>query len=350
MAATFITLLMLQPIMASANGGPLVNAAGGYGLLQLDEQSAISLVREKVIFDIGQRTNPYETEANVSVAYELHNQDEVRTTVDIIFLTPAQGNLMVTEGSKRLPSAEAADPRLVNWAPGMKDNVIEPISGKQLPMRGSSYGQEAVGTQFSLTFEPNETKSIVIRYTDRGGMYDRGVINTIYSHLYYLSPAKFWEGKPFVELEIRLPDLGNTLHSNLPLVKVDSVTYKADFNDLPEGEWYFSYAESSRILFPTNMEKDHNLLVLGTSAVGAILAAGAALLLRRNSIYLVSAAGIFIFIVYYITKMGGYPFNGIFVGITDVMAGAMLMFGYTRVRRRNRRSTEKSAEDRSQSQ
>ncbi|UVI32821.1 hypothetical protein [Paenibacillus spongiae] len=342
---TLTALFMLQPIIVSANGGPLVDPAGGYGLLQLDDQSNISLIREQVTFDIGQGVTPYEREAEVSVLYELHNTNDSPHTVAIIFLTPAQGELTVTEGSKPVPTAEVDDPRLVNWAPGMKAAVTEPISGKPLRMANNSSGQEAAGNRFTLTFGPGETKSITIRYGDRGGMYDKGVINTIYSHLYYLSPAKFWEGEPLVELEVRLPDSGNRLHSNLLLEKADDVTYRATLKQLPEEEWYFSFADSSRILFPTNREKDHNLMVLGTSFVGAILAAGAALFFRKSSFFLVSAPFILLFTVYYITKMGGYPFNDIFVAMTDVVVGSCLLLCYMWIRRRNSRLLRKNAEE-----
>lgn len=200
-----VLILMLVPAEVSANGGPLYDPAAGYGLLQLDEHSNISLVHEKIIYSVSQDSNHYSSRAEVTVQYELHNKSDVKKAFDVLFLTPSKESLTVTEGDNTISASVAAELRPVNWHPEVKTAVIDPVSGKEL--RLSLHGEvpvQALGARFSLAFEANETKRIVIRYVENGGIYDKGVINMIYSHLYYLTPAKFWEGEPQVELEVIL--------------------------------------------------------------------------------------------------------------------------------------------------
>lgn len=334
-AALFLSILLPAPV--SANGGPLSYPADAYGLLQLDDQSNISLVQEKVRFKI--HKDAYENEqAEVTVEYELRNKNDFNKQVEVIFLTPSKDRITVSEGVVKLETVAVTNVMAINWQAPVMETVIEPISGKELRVSSGRTEQEAAGTRFSLIFKPGEKKSIRIQYEDRGGMYKKGVIRTIYSQLYYLTPAKYWEGEPRVELEVVFADAGSRIHSNLPMKRIDSHTYKASLNELPEKEWYFSYLYPKRLLFPTNVERDHNLLVLGTTVVLIAIAAGVALWVRRSSIFLFSAVGIIGFTVYYISKMGGYPFNPIFVGFTDVTVGVCLIACYFAIRRKLKRT------------
>jgi hypothetical protein len=272
----------------------------------------------------------------VTVSYELRNQNDAETKVDIYFVTPAIDSLSVTEegrgniGTRMTPSSWPD-----NWHAKIQQSVTDPLSGKALPL--SSYGEDPahpVGTQFTLIFQPGETKSIVIEYEDGKGIYEKGVIQTIYSHLYYLTPAKFWEGEPHVELAVKFTDAGAKLHSNLPLVAGASGSYSAEFTYLPEEDWYLSYTYPSRILFPTNIAKEHNVLVLATVLVLTAISAAVAVRLRRSSVFLLAALGMLIFTFYYISHMGGYPFNFIFVMFTDIAVGIFLLLIYLWVRAR----------------
>lgn len=341
--AAVILLFMLGPTAISANGGPMYEPADGHGLLRLDEGTNVSLVREKVSFTIKNEANKYDRQADVSIQYELKNNNKFQKDIDVLFLTPTREVLTVTEGDKRIESSLTNDAKTLNWHAGTKMTVTDPVSGKEL--RIHSYGDssnETTGTRFYLSFEPNETKRIDIHYTELGGMYDKGVISTIFSRLYYLTPAKFWEGKPQVELEVNLNNPDLSFHSNLPMEKTGPATYYASFKDLPGEEWYFSYTNPGRLLFPTNIESEHNLLILLTTLILTALAAGAALLLRRSWILMISSIGIMFFTVYYITKMGGYPFNPIFVGFTDVVVGVVLIVCNIVVFKRIRNASKKA--------
>jgi len=323
---TTILLFMLLPEAAHANGGPLHYPAEGYGRLELDENSKISLVREKVAFTF-RDIDRYKSHAEVTVHYELHNTSDSGKDLEVLFVTPQSEAFMVSEGNKEINVIMDPNVKTVNWQnTQVKNTVIDPVSGKEL--RLSNYSAEigpAQGARFPLSFEPNETKNIVINYIENGGMYNKGVITTIFSHLYYLTPAAFWEGEPHVELEINLSAPDASIHSNLPMEKVNSKTYKAVFNKLPSEDWYFSYTYPKRLLYPTNIEKDHNLLVLGTIAALTAIAAALALLFRKSFLFTYSGIGILVFTVYYISKMGGYPFNDIFVAFIDLVVGVGLV-------------------------
>jgi len=342
-AVIFIVMLLLQPAAASANGGPLYYPADASGLLQFDTDTNISLIREKVAFTIEGNDEWYRNNADVAVHYELRSNAAERKEIKVLFLTPYSGHLVVSEkldGSDRIIPITAATPEKPdNWNPKLIKNVYDPVSGKPLGLssRGTASINKAEGSAFRLLFEPYETKQITIRYSEESGMYDKGVIHTVFSHLYYLTPASFWEGEPVVELEVTLKEEGGVLHSNLPLTNTGPTVYSAVLDGLPQEEWYFSYAYPSRLLFPTNLEGEHNLLVLGTALLMTAAAAGLALLLRNVFVMTGASAGIMAFTVYYITKMGGYPFNPIFVGMTNLALLVLLLFINYRVGKRIRR-------------
>jgi hypothetical protein len=341
---TVMIMLMVLPAAASANGGPLFDPATGYGLLRFDEKSNISLVREKVVYNVNKGESYYQDEGEVTVLYELHNRNDAQKEIEVLFLTPSIEGLTVTEGDARISTSRAGNEKPFNWRPRAKKTVADPVSGKELSLAHSGLGYErAQGTTFPLSFEANETKHIVVHYMEVGGMYDKGVINMIYSHLYYLTPAAYWEGKPQVELEVNLYAPGGKIHSNLPMEQISPTSYKAVFNDLPTEDWYFSYAYPSRLLFPTNVEKDHNLLVLGSALALTVIAAALAISFRRSYIFTLCAVGIWGFTVYYISKMGGYPFDVIFVTFTDIVVGVGLLLCNIAIRKIIRRRMEAAA-------
>lgn len=337
----FVLFILLWPKTVFANGGPLHDPADAYGRLTFDEQSGIMLVRERVSFRIGDGVGDDASGhkgAAVSVEYELWNPGGVDRQVDVLFLVPSREQVTVTTGGVRL---DTGTPGVIpaNWSAGKSASVVDPLSGKALRFsaRGSQT-EEAAGTQFALTFAAGEKKLVSIRYMDRGGFYTRGVVRQLYAHLYYLTPAKYWEGAPQVELELTFASPCARVYSNMTLERLDAYTYRGTLKELPDEEWSFSYMYPHRLLFPTNVERDHNLLVLGTAAAAAALAALAALWTRRSYIFLLASLGIMAFTGYYISRMGGYPFNTIFVGLTDTTVGIALLVSYAAIRRRIQRT------------
>lgn len=321
---TCFILVFLPPLVVSANGGPVYYPSEGHGLLRFADGSNIRLVRERIHFSLKKESNQRQDSAKVLVEYELNNHDSSSMTVDVVFITPSQGEVSITEKNDKLNSVSSIEYLPANWYLNKMNYVVEPISGKKLSLsRNGTVYEDPNGTKFSLSFQPGETKSIVIEYMEKGGMYGKGVINTIYSHMYYFSPAAFWEGEPQLDLEVALPEPGYKLYSNLPMENIHTNTYSAHFERLPSEEWYFSYTKPLRLLFPTNVEWEHNLLILGSAIVLTLLAAATAIRLRNIIIFVLAAMGILIFTAFYVTKIGGYPFNDIFVGMADL---AVLLF------------------------
>ncbi|MFE5323772.1 hypothetical protein ACFQ88_34345 [Paenibacillus sp. NPDC056579] len=329
-------LFLLSPIPASANGGPLRYPAEGNGPLQFDTGSQISLVYEKVIFAIGDEAadSSYGKSADVSVHYRLRNDSAEKRSVSILFVTPSPQPVQVSSEEGALKSDSVPEAAPVNWQPKRRTDVTEPVSGELLNL--SRYGwseARTAGTRFTLAFEPGETRSVTMRYRDEGGLYDKGVINPVYSHLYYLSPAAFWKGAPEAELEVRFRDSRYKVSSNVPLVRKDTTTYQARLDGLPDTEWYFSFTSTSGLLYPTNMQTAHNSYILLASLAMLLIVAAASSYWRSRWIYASGAAAIIGFTVFYIRKIGGYPFNFIFVGAVDLFMGLVVLAVYFRLRR-----------------
>lgn len=332
-----ILIWLHQPAAALANGGPLYYPADGSGLLQFDTSSPVGLAYEKVSFLInGDAESGGRPNAEVSVHYRLHNDSAERRSLDMLFVTPTSSALQVFANGRGTETTTVSEVQLANWTPqGEKTAVTEPVSGKQLDMKRSGWRDiKPAGTRFALTFQPGETLDVTIRYQDHGGMYDKGVVNPVRSHLYYLTPAQFWNGTPQVELEVRLNDSRHKLSSNLPLEHRGGNVYEARLNGLPDSEWYISYASTDGLLFPTNGQIGHNSCILLLSAVMTALVAALSLYWRSRLAYAIGAAAIMAFTVFYIRKIGGYPFNAIFVIAVDILAAAMLLAVYRWISKR----------------
>ncbi|MEI7027725.1 hypothetical protein [Paenibacillus sp. y28] len=336
--AVALLVLWLAPLMTAANGGPLYYPADGAGALQFDTDSPVRLIREHVTFTMPDHSQASRHDAQVEVRYTLQHTGREPETAEVMFVTPSSRELRVQSGSDSIPAAIVSDLQLANWEPQVKRTVTEPVSGTEQLFLGDGWQDgRLVGAKFTLRFEPEEMKQITIQYEDAGGMYDRRVINPVFSHLYYMTPAQYWKGEPQVQLEVRLPQPGYALSSNLPLTPSGAGSYAAQLDRLPETEWYFSYADTKRLFVPINLQTVHNSAVLGVAFVLLALLAGLTLYFRREWIFAAGIVGVFAFVAYFITNIGGYPFRGIFVGFVDTAVAAVLLAGYLIIRKRVRR-------------
>ncbi|PLT43952.1 hypothetical protein NYE40_02315 [Paenibacillus sp. FSL W8-1187] len=299
----------LAPEPAAANGGPVREAAPGFGPLTFEPSETIRLVREKVVLELPAGIEAHE-EAEVSVEYELQNESEARQSVEMLFVRPGQQSVDVREADGGLLPAQAVDPASLKGMMNSRRNdetIIDPIDGRAFPPPSELL--TLAGSRYSLTFAPGETKRLSIRYRDQGGMETISVATAVGANRYYLSPAAYWKGQPEVELEARLPDSwGWRLHSNVPLRCEDGVC-RVKLDRLPLEEWTISYASSKRLLFPINRQLFYNLCVLITAAALTLYGGDLARRLRRFWVSLIGSGLGLALVVVYIARLGGYPFE-----------------------------------------
>ncbi|MGU3472119.1 hypothetical protein ACLBWT_13350 [Paenibacillus sp. D51F] len=327
---------------ALANGGPVYEPAEGFGPMRLEHSESILLIRERVSYfipdDTSERYGPF---PEVTVDYELHNGGKEQQ-VEVLFLYPdgdgMEGLRVEENGEAQVPVTPASEDSLKGLIgrPTIRPTIMEPFSGKPLVTRTSEHA--VGGGRFPLVFRAGETKRVRIFYRDPGGWEESAVVNRVGSHLYYLSPASYWAGKPKVELEVRLADRSSRLSSNIPMNKEGPGLYRAFLSKLPEEEWVFSHASGHRLLFPLNRQPEYNQLVLLIAGVGGILTAMLAGRLRRLWIAWLGAVFWTALVIGSIADMGGYPFQVILIpfvyGANAVFQLVVVIAAGRRIRRR----------------
>ncbi|WP_127510397.1 hypothetical protein [Paenibacillus humicus] len=331
---------------ALANGGPVYEPAEGFGPMRLEHSESLLLIREKVSYFIpDDATVRYGPFPEVTVDYELHNGGKDPQQVEVLFLYPdgdEMEGLRVTEnGEAQVPVTPASEDSLKGLIgrPTIRPTIMEPFSGMPLVTRSSNHG--VGGGRFPLEFRAGETKRILISYRDPGGWEESAVVNRVGSHLYYLSPASYWAGKPKVELEVRLADRSSRLSSNIPMNKEGPGLYRAFLSELPEEEWVFSHASGHRLLLPLNRQPEYNRLVLLIAGIGGSLTALLAARLRRLWIAWLGAVFWTALVIGSIADMGGYPFQLILIpsvyGANAAFQLAVAIAAGRRIRRRRSR-------------
>lgn len=90
----------------------------------------------------------------------------------------------------------------------------------------------------------------------------------MYTQLYYLTPASFWNGNAKVNLRIEFPE-GRpvAVHSNIPLEKGKENVFTATLDGVPNNEWTFSYVDTKGLIFGTNDLRRHDMMVFVITAL-----------------------------------------------------------------------------------
>lgn len=189
----FITLVIfITPMIIYANGGKPIEDPIDQTII-FDENSGISLLEETINF----KFNDDLYKAKVVVEYNLKNITNKVQSFNIMFITP---HLQDADFKVRVNNKEIKDVKIEknieipkNWRAIIETQIIEPISKKIL---NKSYtvmnGRPFVGATFPVTIKPNESIKLNITYNSQSGFYRyQETINTVYSQLYYLTPAKF---------------------------------------------------------------------------------------------------------------------------------------------------------------
>jgi hypothetical protein len=267
-----ISAIFAAALPAAANMAQPLDSPTDQMLFFNDSPNA-SLVEETILFKF---TGDSPADARVEVSYVLENLLENEQQFDVMFVSPefADADFEVYIDDERI-SEVTVDEDIgwpTNWQPVITEEIIDPVSGKPLKVSPGSWGSRIrtfSGATFPVNLKAGEPTDIKVAYNSRSGYYRYGdVINTVYTQLYYLTPARFWDGSAGVNLRIEFPEGSSmAVHSNIPLEKENDRTFVAALDGVPGSEWTFSCADTKGLIFGTNNLKKHDILVLAVTAV-----------------------------------------------------------------------------------
>ncbi len=281
----FILVLVtaLIPIAAWANMGiPIVNPVDNY--MVFDTDSGIRMVEETVAFSFEGDKGLYS--AGVNVSYVLRNEEEEDKIVDMIFVTPSMGDegALEVRSEGRMIETDPTEPfeeKPRNWEASGRMPIVDPIGGEFLehsPSRihGATSPTAKVtvfGTRFSVDLPAGEETTLEVAYDSKSGFYRyQSVINNVFSQIYYLTPAGFFEGDPKVTLKVSFPEeMDIAMHSNVPMVSGGENEYFAELDGIPDEEWLFSFVDRKGLVLGTNNRTLHNGIVSAAFLVIMVL-------------------------------------------------------------------------------
>ncbi|SHI83157.1 hypothetical protein SAMN02745751_01150 [Dethiosulfatibacter aminovorans DSM 17477] len=272
-----LTILIICLISIPAFG----NAASPYerpdsNVVLFDDDTGIVLREEWVKFTIDENN----WNSRVDVIYDIENEDRDDHHLDIMFIAPYfdydTGEVYVDRFEAVVDGNEITEFEIkeeddipVNWNARYTMEIMDPVDDRMLERRLSdggpaSKGGKVEGIQFSIDIEKGQRKTLEISYKAEEGYYSfDDVVNDVYTHLYYLTPAEFWNGDPVVNLEIEFPNGGYEVHSSIDLDQVSDTIYSARLEGLPDEEWTFSYVDTTGLFYGTNRRSIHNVITWG---------------------------------------------------------------------------------------
>ena len=319
-----ILLLVTYSQIALANAGPITDFHMEQSIIFFDDESNISLVEAKVRFSDFDYSG-WAPGAKVAVNYTLENKDDFEKDLTIYFVLPANDERRIRlNGVDITDNTEYQDIKLPdNWEPMSPAQIVNPESKEvieaytyfELPPWYSHYNPpyEPKGILIPIKIEGNGKVSIDIEYVSYGGYYGgnyRGTINRIYGFLYYLTPAKFWEGDAKLTLEVEFPPNDDyKFYSNIPLEKNEEGLYQTTLNGIPDNEWHFSFFSTEGLMFGTNNPVTEDRIMFFISALIYAPFLILAFLKKKQSIFWIGhiLAGT-IYLIYFIKVNLPYSF------------------------------------------
>lgn len=293
MKRIFLIIIAICLISIPAFG----NAASPYerpdsNVVMFDDDTGIVLREEWVEFTIDENN----WNSRVDVVYDIENVNREDSSLEIMFLAPYfnydTGEIYGDSFKIEVDGIEITefetketDDIPVNWNARYTMEIMDPVDDRLLERRLSDGGPavkdgKTRGIQFAIDIEKGQERQLSISYESHEGYYSfDDVVNDVYTHLYYITPAKFWNGDPVVNLEIEFPDGGYEVHSSIDLEKVSNTSYRARLEGLPDEEWTFSYVDTTGLVYGTNTRKMHNVITWSIIALTAVTG----LFLRRKN-------------------------------------------------------------------
>ncbi len=258
---------------AYANGGPTSEGPSEMSAIFFNENSNISLVEETILFSNIERDSR-QSVAKVSIDYKLKNMDDSVKNLNVFFIVPQNStdfNIIMNDFDITESCIFKEIPLPSNWIPSSTDALYNPENGDILSSyyydNEGNYLSKIWGVEIPVSINSNEYATLNVEYKSYGGFYSgKKVKNTVYGFMYYLSPAKFWNGTPNVTLKIELPSNDKYLfNSNIPLEKIENGCYEAHLKDIPDSEWLFSYNSKAGLIYGTNNPSLHSKINISVS-------------------------------------------------------------------------------------
>lgn len=331
---SFFIIMICIPLIAYCNGGPTVSNPKGNGNLKFDLNSGISLNREEVSV-IYNDVPMFVGQGNFFIKYYLENTTNKQKDIKMIFVTPSGDNnrfKVKVNGEDIKVKSHESNLIIDNWKPLLIDEVKEPISGKKLSSIIGFKSTKGINKNYPgyieipIKFKPKELITLEINYLDFSGLYrEAAVVNPVYSHLYYLTPAKFFKGESEIKLKVKLPNEGDyKLSSNIKLEKINNNTYERTIKKIPKKEWLFSFSETKNLYFGTNENIKH--LMFSILVIIFLIGIFYIIQIKTKIRYIIPIGSIliFIFIKEIITKiMGGYG-DVVYFSVFYILIGLIL--------------------------
>ncbi|MTI69867.1 MAG: hypothetical protein FH751_06410 [Firmicutes bacterium] len=329
-----LVIIIFIPLIGYTNGGPTISNPNTNGYLKFDDNSKIALNKEEVSFSYINKPS-FIGEGDFSVKYYLENTSNIKKNIKIIFVTSSGGNnrFKVKVNGKDI-KVKSYDSSLVidNWKPVAINEIKEPVSGKKLSSligfkRIKGINKNYPGyIEIPLTFNKKESKILEINYIDFSALYRKeAVVNPVYAHLYYLTPAKFFKGEPEIKLKVKLPDEGNyKLSSNIKLEKINNNTYERTIKKIPKKEWLFSFTNTKNLYFDTNENIKH--LMFSILVIVLLMGIFYIIQIKTKIKYIIPIGSIliFFFIKEVITKIKGGYGDVIYFSVFYILIGFTL--------------------------
>ncbi|MDP3385893.1 MAG: hypothetical protein Q8S24_01560 [Eubacteriales bacterium] len=267
-----VTLIIAVGVLSYANAAAPYQRPSDNALL-FDDNTGMALVEEWIAFRIG---DPRNRDAEVEVIYHLKNETREVSSIDLLFIAPYLedaeigiffDNVQITDFTMK-----KADKLPANWEVSLEMARIDPIGLRTLEHDFSNWdfysGWSKEGFQFTINIPKGETKELKMLYKSSSGYYSYDdIVNDVYTQLYYLTPASFWNGNAKVNMAIEFPSDNFELYTNMPLEKVSPTLYQGSLDQIPDEEWFFNYVDKTGLIFFTNSRSVHNSIALSVLVV-----------------------------------------------------------------------------------
>jgi hypothetical protein len=261
-----VTILVVTGIQAFANAAAPYRRPGDQ-MLVFDDATGIALIEEWITYEISET---YVGRGTVEVVYLLKNQTRDDENITLLFLAPYLEkeaiNISLDGEEIRDFTLEKAESIPENWEASLTQANIDPVGNRELTYDYDHWkayqGWSKQGFQFDIQIPKGQEATLRMRYATEGGYYAyQDVVNHVYTQLYYLTPASFWEGQAIINMTVKFPSDQFELYSNMPMSKVEPGVYAGTLTGIPDEEWFFNYVHTKGLFFGTNHQKTHNLIV-----------------------------------------------------------------------------------------
>lgn len=256
-----ICLILSYSNICYANGAKPWEDPNNDGLMYFSDDTNIKLQSESISFDV-QEVEGHGSKAIISVKYVMKNLGD-QQRFQMYFVIPHSDTYSVKLNDVEITNKTEMKelPHIENWKPN-RMNILEPYSKKEIS--GLKDNPTLYGIVIPLEFETNGWETLEIVYSTESGYFNADHLkHTVYSFVYYLTPANFWEEEVDMKLSIKFPEYGKyKIHSNIGLEPKGKNLYETHLSKLPDEEFVISFVDSDGLIFNTNLTKVHSRYVV----------------------------------------------------------------------------------------